>query len=213
MENKFYVYILYNSITNEPFYVGKGIGNRVNIHFINSKNPKTHLHRRIAKLTQENIRVEQIFCENEYEALGKEVYLISKFGRQDLNLGPLLNLTNGGEGIYGYKHTKEAREKISEANRNSSIETRQKISNALKGRKRIFSEQHKHNIAKSRIGQKNSEESKKSLSAKMKGRKFTDQQRKNMSEARKGIKFSEEHKQNISKARKRLNTLAIEETV
>ncbi len=56
---------------------------------------------------------------SEEKILFLEEELICKFGRKDLGLGPLLNLTNGGDGAT-----------------NPSVETRQKIGAANKGRKR-----------------------------------------------------------------------------
>lgn len=45
-----------------------------------------------------------------------EVGMIMSYGRNDLNLGNLVNLTNGGEGSIGYKHTEETMLKITGKN-------------------------------------------------------------------------------------------------
>lgn len=45
------------------------------------------------------------------QATEKEKEFIALYGRKDLGLGTLVNLTDGGEGTIGYKHTEEAKEK------------------------------------------------------------------------------------------------------
>lgn len=50
-------------------------------------------------------RIEIEECKNEEEAFTREKFLIAKYGRKDLGLGPLLNLAPGGEGNSGYKFT------------------------------------------------------------------------------------------------------------
>jgi group I intron endonuclease len=57
------------------------------------------------------------------------------------------NSTIGGDGSVGYKHTQEAIEKIAQERTGTehSLETRRKISEALRGR--ILSDEHKQNIS------------------------------------------------------------------
>lgn len=59
----------------------------------------------------------------------KEIYWISYFE-------PKQNHTEGGDGSSGYKHTEEAKQKISDIHKNKIVtkETRRKISEALEGR-------------------------------------------------------------------------------
>jgi hypothetical protein len=85
----------------EPFYVGKGKDDRYNIckcgrskYFINKIN-------KIKKLSLNPIIVK--FKENitENESFELEGNLIKLIGRKDLNLGPLINMTNGGDGTSG----------------------------------------------------------------------------------------------------------------
>ena len=63
-------------------------------------------------------------------------------------------------------HSKEHREKISKGNKNKIVseETRQKISNAVKGLTRVFSDEHKENLSKSRMGKKHSESARQNMS-------------------------------------------------
>jgi hypothetical protein len=92
-----------------------------------------------------------------------------------MNLGPLVNLTDGGDGTKnikltkeqceaiskrnkGYKHSEEAKIKIQKAASNISEETRFKMSLSRKGKKRILSDEARE---KMRLGAINSHLSRK----------------------------------------------------
>jgi hypothetical protein len=81
------------------------------------------------------------------DAVSHEIRLISEIGRKDLGLGPLLNLTDGGEGNVGAKCSEEHRRKVSEAHKGllASEETKRKMSIARAGRK--ISDAHRQNIS------------------------------------------------------------------
>jgi len=105
-ENIFYVYKYFDPNTDEPFYIGKGCGNRycdIKGHSYNK-----HLYNKIQKL-RKKYKVKD-FTEFIYEkinndtALSYEIKLINKIGRKDFNKGPLLNHTNGGDGVKGLKN-------------------------------------------------------------------------------------------------------------
>jgi len=107
----FYVYrLLSNEVT---FYVGKGKRtenyNRVNYHlnyWVHNKNKK--LTNKIKKLNGV-FDIEIIFeSKNEQECLDLEIKLIKEIGRENL-----CNLTDGGDGISGLKHSDESKQKIS----------------------------------------------------------------------------------------------------
>jgi hypothetical protein len=104
------------------------------------------------------------------EACLLERDLISRYGRRDLNQGPLVNMTEGGEGRpgvrseqekikhRGWKHTPESIEKIKQARRARSMppktdEQKRVISERLKGIKRgARSKEHTEKIASKRRG-------------------------------------------------------------
>lgn len=129
-KSEFYVYIYLNplkpgnysyengfSFNCEPFYIGKGKGRRLFNHLksnnliVNSKANK-HKINTIKKILNSQISKKE-FKENfiikiqenlqEFCAFGLEEYLIRLIGRADLKLGPLTNMTDGGDGDSGRK--------------------------------------------------------------------------------------------------------------
>jgi hypothetical protein len=112
--NDFYVYIYLdprkNGVFNylqidksfefEPFYIGKGRGNRINMGIKESKKDY-YKNRKIRSMIKDGyFPIALKIFENltEKESFEKEIYLIKVIGRMDLSLGPLCNLTDGGEG-------------------------------------------------------------------------------------------------------------------
>ena len=152
---KYYVYIIFNKLTLEPLYVGKGNGTRLYHHYRSAYlNPVTHLQHKIAKMTHEGNMPSQVlmWCENEEEAFIREIHYVAKYGRKDLGLGPLLNKTDGGDGISGarFKRSMENCAKISaiqkgRPGRPVSTEAKIKISKANSGR--IFSAESRHKMS------------------------------------------------------------------
>ena len=85
----------------EPFYIGKGSGNRIYTGMNGSKN-NTYKKRKIKKMLINDgcLPIAIKLKENltEANAFTDEIKYIKLIGRSDLGLGPLCNLTNGGEG-------------------------------------------------------------------------------------------------------------------
>jgi hypothetical protein len=107
------------------------------------------------------------------EACSIEKYLISFYGRRDLGLGPLVNLTDGGEGIKNL--SKESRSKMA-VNKGKFGEL-----NYFYGKK--------HEGDLSRFGKQNI-----GKEPWMKGKNHTEESKKKMSESKKGKILSEEQK-------------------
>ena len=104
---------------HELIYTGKGSNDRINDHIKDALNSDTNklfynVIRKIYEAGLEPIRIKILQNVTEEEAFAEEITLISIAGRRDLGKGPLCNLTDGGEGCSGYKHTKETRKILSE---------------------------------------------------------------------------------------------------
>lgn len=141
----------HRKITNgEVFYIGIGKSNER----AKSKNNRSKYWKSVVK--KYGYVVEILLSELSWEdACELEILLIQEYGRKDLGLGNLVNLTNGGEGILGYCHSKQAKDKLSFINSNRSESTRAKISLHRKGTK--ASEEAKKNMSLSRLGRITSE--------------------------------------------------------
>ena len=111
----FYVYE-YLRDDGSPYYIGKGMHNRAY---------SSHRRENGLELLPKDKSKIKIIKENltENEAHILEIKLIKLYGRKDLGTGILRNMTDGGEGATGriYRH---------------SDDTKNKISNALKGKKK-----------------------------------------------------------------------------
>lgn len=158
-------YLLYRHIRldkNEPFYIG--IGNEKRPY---EKRRRNKYWQHIIQKT--NYKIEILFNDLTWnEACEKEKEFIKLYGRKDLLLGTLVNLTDGGDGSLNtnswnkgkkglFKHSEETKKKLSEnkkgkpltQNQINSFKTRKK-SNYWLGKK--LSEEHKLKLSKSKIG-------------------------------------------------------------
>lgn len=97
----FYSYLYIDPRTNKPFYVGKGKEDRCFQHLYR-KDHCEFVHK-IRKMISENVEpiIHRIECSSEEAAFDLECGLIKVIGRKDKGKGPLLNLTDGGEGTSG----------------------------------------------------------------------------------------------------------------
>ena len=96
----------------EPFYIGKGISDRI----ITSKcDKKTFKSQKIKSIKNKG---GEVISYKIYENLSledsnlKEKELIKMIGRRDLGLGPLTNLTDGGDGRLNGRNSPESNEKM-----------------------------------------------------------------------------------------------------
>ncbi len=155
----------------EPFYIGKGTGNRINVH--KYKKTNTFMYSKMKSLKDKNIKPICIKLNllSEEKCLELEVKLIKIIGRRDLCLGPLCNLTDGGGGIKKYIVSDETKKKISIFNKGKKLskEHIEKIRVSKIGVKREnFTEEWKNKISISNKGKKKPEKSKEVIEAMIK---------------------------------------------
>jgi hypothetical protein len=117
-----------------------------------------------------------------------EIELIDKFGRRDLNKGPLLNLTDGGEGQTGLRHSDDTKQRVSaaKAGKPRPDEVRNKISIGNTGKPK--SENHKIKLANANKGKVKgpiSEEVRKKISDSLKGKPLSVEMKQQLSETMK----------------------------
>ncbi len=210
------VYELWNPLDNTCFYVGKSSGKRSRFpdHLRQARNLREGKslgdHNpikagTICKIEDSGFAPEyRIVFETavEQEALEYEIKLIAKYGRRNTGTGILTNMTDGGEGIRGYKLSDEAR-----ANRTSSFkgrthseETKAKMRLAALGRKHSGATRKK--ISEVQVGRVQSRESVEKRRLAMIGKKMSEEAKKKISIAKMGKPLSEEHKRRVSEGRK-----------
>ncbi|PWC92653.1 GIY-YIG nuclease family protein [Azospirillum sp. TSO5] len=100
--SRYYVYLL-GTPDGQPFYVGKGCGDRVFQHEAEARGTlrrshKLNLIRKILRTGGELRYALAAFFDDESDAHRLERGLIRRIGRHDLGTGPLTNQTDGGEG-------------------------------------------------------------------------------------------------------------------
>lgn len=196
MENVFYVYVYLNPrkpgeynygetiFDYEPFYIGKGKGNRLYDHWKNvyHKNETSNRHKtgKIRKILAEGI-IPIIFPI--YQNLPQEVacnietILINRIGKFDNKKGPLCNLTDGGDRVI-----------------NLTEESRRKISEKLKGNTSPMKGKHHKESSKKLLAL--------AASKQMKGIPRTDYEKSCISKAHKGKIVSEETRRKASESHK-----------
>ena len=170
----FYTYAHYKP-KGGLFYIGKGAGNRA----YDMKMRNQYWHNVVAKYGNPYVEILANWNTDE-EALDHEKLLISCF--KDMGF-KLVNLTDGGEGISGYKHTQEAIQKM-----------RARIGEKSPMFGKPKSDYVKSMISKANFGKVRTEESKRKISEKLKGRIFSVETLNKISKSLKGRQFTQETK-------------------
>lgn len=219
--NKFYVYALlderkegnYNyeiddidiSFNYEPFYIGKGTGSRLTIHEKRAKDQKntTYKDNKIRKIWSEGKQVIKSKILDKLEediALNLETQLIKEIKRKHEG-GPLINLTEGGDGLKN--PSPEVRQKISEGSKNRIIseETREKFRNGWYNKlSRVKKIMYSRGISLEEADIINNEIIQKTAYAKT-GSKHSEETRKKISIGNKGVPKpprTKQHRMNLS---------------
>jgi hypothetical protein len=122
--SEFYVYTYTDPLTGDFIYIGKGKGDRLYRHLCPSHQTDTPFYRKLRKMICEGRSpiVEKLFDNlTEREAFTFEKFCILSLGRRTNKTGHLLNLTDGGEGVSGYRASDETRRKNSESSARRAI--------------------------------------------------------------------------------------------
>lgn len=106
----FYVYALFRADGQTPFYIGKGRGNRIGIHERNAHRETSHKDRIIQGMHARGeivVRAKLMDGLTDMQAKQIEIDLIHLIGRWPI--GPLANLTKGGDGVADLAPSSRAR--------------------------------------------------------------------------------------------------------
>ena len=191
--NTAYVYTLTDPRNGMPFYVGKGHGKRCKFHldeakyYSNRKSLKLNKIRKLMSLGLKPIITKVEENVSDADAIDFECLLIAEM--RDIGI-QLTNMTDGGDGAKGYKHTEEHKQMMRElfAGRIFTKEHRQAMSKpkSEEGRKSIAlarqttlyrpSDETKNKVSKALLGRPSP----------MKGRTQSEEAKAKMSAARKG---------------------------
>lgn len=147
---RFYVYILFRP-SGVPCYVGKGQGSRWTYHErAGLKHENKHLARIIANAGGSIPRVKIREGLTNDEAIETEMALIAAIGRG--SSGPLVNLTDGGDGQTGWNPSAETRAKIGMGREGKLHSTATKTAMSIARKGRVKTEAHKRKIGASQVG-------------------------------------------------------------
>lgn len=197
--NDFYVYAWRRPDTGDIFYIGKGRGKRAR-----SFNGRSDLFMRVvAKVRRLGLEPEITFIAKgltESEAFSIEKRSILEYGRRDTGCGPLVNMTDGGDGASGLILTEDHKARI------ASSKIGKPRPEWLKERLRELklgvplSPGHRANISAAQVGSKHSEEAKAKIGLAHKGKTLTADHIERMVAKLKGRKLPPEHVENMRAA-------------
>ena len=200
--------IIYMLELNNKLYIGKTTDFSERIRGHKSKKPNTYIGRAINKHGWQNVQVTKLFEDvplNDLDSLEKHsIWLMNTLVPNGYNM------TLGGEGTLGYKHTDEAKQKVSEANtgRKHTEEHVRKAAEGKRGRK--HSEETKKKIAESNRGKTMSSESLKKIAESKRGKPGTrtgatlsDETKEKIRNSLTGRKLSDETRRKMSEAAKK----------
>lgn len=221
-------YYLYRHLRTDispsiPFYIGIGKkrSNSVSVKdeykraYSSQDSRRSQFWFNVFNKCHKKIEIEVLFeSQSSEEIKQKEKEFIALYGRNDLGMGPLVNHTNGGDGLSGYVWPEHRKIKMSQrlkgntinVGRKHSPETKAKLSARHKGRVSNrkgckVSEEQRQQMIVNGTGRKHSQETKDKIGANWKGRKHSEESKRKISLSNtgklRGVHLSEEHKRKI----------------
>ncbi len=178
------IYKITNKVNNKHYfgYTSTTLNERLKEHIKNAlyKESNTLLHKAIRKYGYNHFIIEPVcFCDTQKQAKLMEIQqiAINKSNRCKYPLNEGYNMTDGGDGGNGYKHTKVTLKKLQilSSNRKHTEETKKKISEANKNHP--ISEKQRLVASLTHKGKKLSEKHKRILSIRMSGRIISQEQK------------------------------------
>ena len=176
-----YIYKTTNLINNK-IYIGKHMSEKVSKTY---KGSGKILKQAFKKYGKENFSCEVIATASTEDELNNlEAYWIEWYNSRDPEIG--YNIVAGGLGTSGYKHTEEAKQKMSKAKtgRKLTEEWKKHVGEASRGR--FVAEETREKLRRASLGRKMSEEARQKMrdAHKRNPRNFTDDYRRKLREAR-----------------------------
>lgn len=181
-----YVYRHIRLDKNEPFYIG--IGTDTNYKRAYSKSSRNIFWQRVVNVTDYEV---EILMDNLTKDIAKqkEIEFISLYGKKINKTGSLVNISDGGEGNAGGKHTEEAKKKIGEA---SKLKDYSKYDRSY-----TQTQEYRDKISKINIGRKMPDSMRQKTSLRMKNRVLSEEQKEKLRNIRLGVKASNETKEKM----------------
>jgi len=181
-----YVYRHIRLDKNEPFYIGIGTDSKYQRAY--SKHSRNIFWNRVVSKTRYEV---EILLDNltKKEAKLKEIEFIALYGKKIDKTGILTNISDGGDGNSGGKHTEEAKRKIGEANKYKDY--------SKFDRSYMQTKEYKEMVSKMNTGRKMPDSMREKTSERMKNRILSFEQKERLKKLRLGVKMSDETKEKM----------------
>ena len=181
-----YIYRHIRLDKNEPFYIGIGTDSKYQRAY--SKQSRNIFWNRVVSKTDYEV---EILLDNltKDEAKIKEIEFIALYGKKIDKTGILTNISDGGDGNSGGKHTEEAKRKIGEANKYKDY--------SKFDRSYMQTKEYKEMVSKMNTGRKMPNSMREKTSERMKNRTLSFEQKERLKNLRLRVKMSDETREKM----------------